>query len=273
MQNDKIALPMAISFLLATQRSGTNLLRNILASHPQVTCYPEIFNDNPSGGIPTQYFFDFLVDRVTRDPKAALPSHRLELLEDYYHMIEEAHPGQMIVLDVKYASLHNSEGAWARPSQPPQLIQIAAKESRPVIHLVRRNSFKKLLSSCRSRQFAKYHAVKGESLPAEKTLVPIDSLLHQLEQIQTDHACIDRDLKSHPKVATLAYEDLWVDHPGGQLHSQPFEQIAQLLNLPCDFKLETELIKTTPDSLRDAVENYDEVQQTLLGTPFEWMLD
>lgn len=143
------------------------------------------------------------------------------------------------------------------------------------IILDRENKLRKILSSLKAHQSGVFHLKPGTSPKLEKIhidpqRIPIDRTSKPLLQFLQEY---ERDMQEFtdllPKKSThfLTYErDIERDPYIGYL------KICNILNLRPHRK-RIPLSKTTPFPVRQLVENYDDLQAILRGTPYEWMLE
>src|SRR4051794_4639493 len=98
-------LPDGFVILLARQRSGTNPLRSVLESPPDLFCAPEVFHPEPSPDadyeVETNYF-EFLERHTKGDIKPVLTSmeRQEELFLDWLRYLRCFSEKRFIVLDV-----------------------------------------------------------------------------------------------------------------------------------------------------------------------------
>lgn len=143
------------------------------------------------------------------------------------------------------------------------------------ILLDRKNKLRKIISSIKAKKSGIYHLKKGSKPQLEKITIPIDniqidheskSLINFIDKYQKDVDVINKNLEGK-KILKLTYED--------DIENDPLKAYSKI----CDFigvkitKPTISLSKTTPFSIRDLIENFDEVASCLANTPYEWMLE
>ena len=128
-------LPTLPVFVIAMQRSGTNLLRKSLAQTPLFTDLNEVFDPFHAG------FWAFRKKVIQLDPEYVMPSepHQTRLWTNFlrYRLANVKTPFALI--DVKYNSTHNLNAVWQEPGDPPLLVRWLQRQSLPIIHIVREN--------------------------------------------------------------------------------------------------------------------------------------
>jgi hypothetical protein len=139
--------------------------------------------------------------------------------------------------------------------------------------LTRRNILRKIVSNLVARQRGRWRLGSNET--ARLTQIHVDAsrlklattrpLLDHLRDIQADYDALQTVLSSL-HCLQLVYED--------DIMNNPHDAIRKL----CDFldvdylELPVRHGRTTPQPLRQIIENPAEVEDTLSGTEFEWML-
>ena len=155
------------------------------------------------------------------------------------------------------------------------LNHLASIDFEHFILLDRENKLRKILSSLKAHQSGVFHlkpdtSPKFEKIHIDPQRVPIDRTSKPLLDFLQEY---ERDMQEFtellPKKNTLflSYErDIERDPYIGYL------KICNILNIRPHRK-RIPLSKTTPFPIRKLVENFDELQATLKGTPYEWMLE
>src|SRR5688572_17236092 len=117
----------AVGILLATQRTGTHLLKSAIDSHPRVAApfreafFPDNleFDDN---------FFGYLLNLVKSDASWALPQRRVELFERYLSDLPDICGKPHVLIDLKYNSIHHIHSDWHHPGDRPTLFEIVRRD-------------------------------------------------------------------------------------------------------------------------------------------------
>jgi LPS sulfotransferase NodH len=143
------------------------------------------------------------------------------------------------------------------------------------IILDRENKLRKILSSLKAHQSGVFHLKPGTSPKLEKihvdpqqiridrTSKPLLAFLQEYERDMQEFT----DLLRKKSTLFLTYErDIERDPYIGYL------KICNILNIRPRRK-RIPLSKTTPFPIRDLVENHADLQATLRGTPYDWMLE
>lgn len=269
--------------MLARQRSGTNALRDILDSHADVFCLPEVFQSQPSAKarleVETNYF-NFLEehkDRVKETLTSAEAQERFFL--EYLQFLRSFSEKRYALVDIKYNSAHNVDGPWREIAAEPSLFEYIRKNGMRVLNLTRSNYLRFYLSWVKTNVTHKYHLhASGPNAPAEGqeeeglTLDLVD-LLYRLRLCQSEDQLVKRMLGHYPGYLAIEYEELF-PQLGAPPSAEVLGRIAEWLEVEPDFpKTEPRYRKMAVLPLDKAIKNYDEVAAALRGTEFEQLLE
>ncbi len=265
---------MEICVLIASQRSGTNYLRALLAGHPALhTDSGEVFDVHDDRVSRSDNFWNYVSARIAGDPRAWMPSNRPAMVEDFFRFLSDRSDGRTTIVDIKYNSLHHGNPAWTGVlAVLPLLLQIGRLEL-PVLHLIRKNSLRMLVSRKRA-DAAKQYALRSEDRNATWPVrLDPSTLLHEITYHQNEMHHISEILRRCCCVMEVEYNDLWTDHPGGTRNLDVEEKLQRHLGVnPIPLPPPT-LLKMTPHDLSNALSNWEEVQQVLSNSPYAWMLN
>ena len=114
----------AVVLLLAAERSGTHLLRSMLARNKNIASPGEICNAASEGirTAPTS-FLKFREDASFVDHDYFYPTVPVQfrLLDEYFELVRDVHaPKWLSVLDIKYAHVHNFNSCLLYTSPSPR---------------------------------------------------------------------------------------------------------------------------------------------------------
>jgi hypothetical protein len=278
-----VAMEMSdVVILLARQRSGTNALRDVLDSHRDVFCLPEVFQAEPSPKARFEVeanYFNFLDSR--RDSiKQVLTSEdvQAELFLDYLRFLNTFSEKRYVVVDIKYNSAHNVDGPWRDIGGAPTLFQLIRRNEMRVLNLTRVNYLRYYLSWIKTERTRKYHLhATGSDAPAkvedEGLAVDLDDLLFRLELCRSEDRLVKRVLGGYPGYMAIEYEELF-PRIGAPPSENVLGQVAGWLGIEAEFpKSQPRYRKQSVLPLSEAITNYDEVAEALRGTEFEYVLD
>ena len=138
-----------------------------------------------------------------------------------------------------------------------------------IILMTRRNTLKLAISTLNARRLFE-HRGQWNLLRGDAGLPPIrleqTSLMACIETCETKESEL-RSFVANLKLAqmVLDYDDLR-DDPEREMN-----RVLQFLEAPSR-KLQSDVKKNTSDDLNEAIENFDEVEHWLRGTPYEGMI-
>jgi hypothetical protein len=251
------ALPFVI---WCNQRSGSTHLSSLLASHPNIACWRELFFAG-EGDAKDDYF--------TR-------SHIRDLAEFLDRFF--SHDWQPINL-VEARPIVGEPGAvgfklkYQQAERYPRLVSYLSsrRETLKVIHLIRKNLLATLVSSLiLPAVFAKFSdanvlaEVMADNFQPSVRIVP-QNLYSELEALD---AVIDRarDCVADFNVMEVVYEDL-ITKPSAELN-----QLLMFLGVDSQPVLSSRYRKILPLSPLHSISNGDDVKAVLKGTRFESFL-
>lgn len=260
-------MPEATAFiLLATQRTGSSWVQEMLNSHPRMRVYTELFLAG-SRGYPMWEPNDveFVDSYLETHVKGPLSLTRPYWMLRYLRLIYERPHISAVGFKYMYDQI---------PRSPEVLLYAAIRRIR-VIHLTRANLLDTVISSRLAQQTGLYH-LAGDNRPKvpwwptgriEATVrLDLDELMRELERLARERRRIRRWLKmARIPVQEARYEALAADPAAA------FAPILGFLGLP---KSDASLLNSALQKLRtrsqpDVVENFDEVRSALRGTPYE----
>jgi hypothetical protein len=133
------------------------------------------------------------------------------------------------------------------------------------IILVRKNILRKILSAIIAQKISQYHQGLQKEVALTRIDINIKNLVERLQNQYKYYSMLEDLLKSR-KVLRLTYED--------DIQNDPlvgYKRICQFLDIEY-IEARARLGRTNPFNLSDMILNFGEVERTLRGTPFEWML-
>ena len=240
--------------VVGVQRTGTTLIRTCLDSHPAIRCVGEAFK--------------LSLLRGSYAGPEGYHAYRAASLKRYLrHWIDRSSLVQNYLDELYGMSDHRAVGFKFMLSQRqpfPTVVPYLIGHGVRVIHVVRENVLKTLVSRLVARQRKRYHA--KESVPVTRIVLPCSDLVDQLQQISDQQQIWTSIFKDRVPYLRLAYESF--------LSNRRRETDALLQFLEVGFaELQTSLVKVNPDSLDTVLSNYDEVRSRLRGSPWAWMAE
>lgn len=142
----------------------------------------------------------------------------------------------------------------------PEVVDWCYQNNVRVVHLVRRNSLKMIVS----RQIAAKRGVYLSNKPVKPVSINLNvrRLKSQLRRADELVDANRRRFASLPYVEVV-YEDFLADQ------ASHLRRILEFLECESGVPLASDLVKTSPDSLEMLIDNYDDVRRALAGTAFE----
>jgi len=150
------------------------------------------------------------------------------------------------------------------PWRYPMVIDYIRGHDVRVIHLVRNNSLRVLVSRQRLRASGIPHS--KVALPANAVVLPVNTLYHDLENLESEKQRW-RGIREELPFLEITYEQLILQR---DLETR---RVLEFLGVNADAPLNSPLKKIGSDSLKEAIANYEEVEKVLRGTRFEELLD
>lgn len=263
--------------LIARQRSGTNVFRDIVGQHPRIHCCPEILNAEDMNDVVRdvreQNYFNYIKKSVTLKGVSVLDKTfqcSMGLFGDFLRYLEAYAGAPWLVLDLKYNALGQVGGPRCLASPPKVLKYLKDRQTR-ILDITRQNLLRYHLSNLRGTMSGVW--TSETSAPKDAAIqLDLDHMMHVFAQQEQEARMIRNELAGYEHYMTFDYAELF---PGG---GKPYakELIAQFFSW---LDLETCEIRTSKYHklsslpLGKAISNYDEVAETLAGTPYECFLD
>lgn len=261
---------MKFAAIIATQRTGTTVLRSVIDSHPRVKAFGEVFLDRHEHM--KECYYHFLRDKVREDANNCIPSEdRLESLFNAYlddYLPSLAGDVDMVLFDCKYNFLSGAlvPGSLAL-RQAPFLLTLMRRRGVRLIHLLRENLLATQVSAILSSENRVWATTDLNRIKKRSTVVPLQGLMQNLQARRAEQEHYKALLRGDD-VLTVKYEDLF---GGDTVPADLLARISGHLGLSNDFEAAPPLKKIAL-SVRESIENYDEVAAHLRGTEFADLL-
>lgn len=236
--------------ILSTQRTGSSLLQALLNSHSRIDSYVEIFMPkNEKKDSFASYRRNSLQRRVL------YIVNRSSITRDY---LEEFFAKGSPV-DAK-----GFKFMYGQARRFPEVASWCEANDVRVVHLIRENFLKIIVSGKIAKQRGVYHSTRR--LDAIKVRIDPRAIISQLEKIEAQ-VNMYRQIFSYGSYLEVNYEILVANT------ADEAKRLLRFLDVETDEPLTSDLKKINPNSLADLVENYNDVKNELLGSPFEKFLD
>lgn len=255
--------------VFGNQRTGSTLIATKLKSHPQIICYEEVLlpwvDSSPS-------LRDWLNAAGRPQWLRAVPGVRASFLDTLFDA--DNIPGDVGAVGFKV--MYNQLSLW------PTLAYFAPKgggllQDRPlrnwlsvndviIVHTLRRNRLKVLVSHELAAQSGQYHSRDPES-ENRSVVIPLIGLKARLRRIEAAERVARATIRGLQTIE-IVYED-YVSTGGAEQDAGLCTALGQPV---LKDGLTSPLRKVSSDDLRDTVQNYDQVATYLSGTRFERFL-
>lgn len=238
--------------IVGTQRTGTTLIRTCLDSHPRVHCSGEVFKfgRRPYQG-PDAYW------RYCR----STPLRRLRKVfarrRQVYAFLDSLLTGDDRMAGFKLMYSH------AR--RFPEVVEYVIERGLPIVHVVRRNCLRTLVSREMARVSSVYHQYEGARQNQISVRVDTKGLTAAIERIADEDDAWVRCLGAGARRLQVTYEDFVCNRASGE------RELLSFLGLDV-VPLTSPLLRIGAAELRENIANFDEVAAVLRGTEFEGLL-
>jgi LPS sulfotransferase NodH len=244
--------------ILATQRTGSTWLTDLLDSHPAVASYEELLlpadhHRQTWGRSDKEFFHEYYARRVARRRwPLATPFWALRYLEELY----APRPGiDAIGMKLMYSQL----------KQYPWLLAYLVLRQVRVVHLVRTNLLDVVVSQETAQARGRYHAYTSEAVEQTAVELKTEQLVPELEVLQhsVDRIRLLLRLLPTPNIE-ISYEELGCDDAA-------LDSVFSFLGVR-PRRVTSRFAKLNRDCKQTLIANYQEVERTLRGTRFERFL-
>jgi LPS sulfotransferase NodH len=237
--------------VLGRSRTGSNFLRGLLNSHPQIVTFGEIFRNYDS--------LDWAFPGYQQSARAMR-----KLQSDPVSFVEQdvfgRFPSDVRAVGFKIFYYHAQEHGWA-----PLWEHLQAQQSLRVIHIKRRNLLRTHLSRARAAQTNNWTDTVGISRPMEPVTLNYEECLADFQRTRAWEEEYDARFAEHP-LLEIVYENLSADFDQEMQRVQGFLGVTRRRPEPNTFRQSNE-------HLRLEIANYDELRARFAGTPWETFFD
>jgi len=244
--------------IVGMRRTGTTLIRTTLNAHPDIHCVGEAYNfgdrfgrnargETCDGGY--RQFINSISFGRARDllmRRATVRSHLDHLYSDTSHKA------------VGFKLMYSQSESF------PQVLEYLHDNNVRIIHIVRRNVLKTLIS--RTVKTARGASHTKSAVKTTQVELREDRLIKHLTRFERENEAWENETHGLPYVK-VHYEDFVANK------STELNRMLDLLEVERVPDLRSDLVKISPDDIRQIVINYDAVAEKLKGTRFEWCLN
>jgi hypothetical protein len=264
--------------LLARQRTGTNALRSVLETHADICCFNEVFkledrhSDKPF--LKTANYFTFLEQYCAGDVTKAFPDRAAEAFTAYLAYLRGLTTKKLIVIDVKYNSTHIVTDAWREIAEPTLFPLLKARQVG-VLHLMRRNLLRCLVSSLKAWRSDHYHIEDGQPVADRRLSFSAPWALARMESWAAEDEGIAIAFNGYPFYKQVDYVDLFPELTGvtGAVDSGALLDLATWFGVPDAFTNHATFLKLSSLPLDETIEGFEDFRATFRGTRFEHFLE
>jgi hypothetical protein len=262
--------------MLARQRSGTNPLRDVLDTHPEIFCTPEVFHDRPSPDAHLEVetnFFRFVEQHPAgRLSRAHDWGQQQTIFRDFVAFLRTFSDKRFVLVDVKYNATHHLNAAWKFISAEPTMFSFIRNDRLGVFNLTRRNFLRYYLSQTKANRTQTWTADAKGRHRDDKIRVDVAEMLNSLELCRAENEIVDRSFAGYKRYLNVDYAELF-PVMGAPVAADALSRITEFLGAEGSFQHEPAFRKQAVLGLRETIENFDEVEEALTGTAFEYCLE
>ena len=256
-----------ITVLLARQRSGTSVLRSVLDSNPDIHCYNEIFNYNQltfEGN-----YFEYL-SHLSRCELS--PEKNTKNFISFLHSLYERQKKEQIVIDVKYNSCHYLSEPWQRLTAEPVFFRLIKDKNIKLCHLKRHNYLRYIVSNALAVANDKWQMFGNDKMSITCTCLNAEYVWRTLCLCREEDRYVEDAFSSYGNYASFEYADLF---PATQQHvsESVLDRLSVFMGVHNSFNLLPKYRKQVSQSLKEVIENYEEIDSLLKDTEFEYCLN
>lgn len=254
--------------IVGTQRSGTTVTRTILATHPKIRAYGEVF-------LPRHYkmrecYYHYLAERCAEKPEWCVPTaeNADKLFAGYLYRLEHMSPEPVVVFDCKYQFLGGVFNLGVHHGGTPHMVTLMQKHGFKFLHLHRDNVLATHVSALVSAKTRVWATEDPRSVGDRTVWVDPNTIKAVLDNRRNEFSRYNKLLPQDAK--NVGYEVLFRNP--NKADPTVLAQIADHIGVePHGFNL-TPRYKKIGLPLKDSIQNFDEVAEALEGTPHEYML-
>jgi LPS sulfotransferase NodH len=257
-------------FVIGLPRSGTTVFKQLLATHPRIVNFGEIFNEKNG-----RSYWAYLTGRIPRDPDVLLPSRSVGTFLDYISHLRarctKNHPGACImVLDVKYSQSHFVYDAWRDDlSALPKIFFLIKQQGWKAIDIRRDDMLALVVSNLVAMETKVYHST---GLPEgrehrPKVRLDVSAVQTAIETKQESYRRVHRHFRGYAGYLNILYEAMFVDQAGTRFTDALARQLSEFLGVPDHFDRMPRLRKLLTGDTYSYIENAEEIRARFASRP------
>ena len=225
--------------ILAAERTGTNLLREMLCSHPDCFLAGEVFNSK----------------MIASGDAAGIPESAWGRLQAMRDVDPVGFAREVLAGTGTRCTAAGFKLMYDHARRFPMVLEALEQDrSIRIIHIRRRNLLRRYLSNARALKSGQWLCREE----AKRVVVPaisgcLSDIARDIKRIQDHERAFEARFSNH-SVLNLWYEDL------SESPTAIGQKAAEFLGLRPDVPLQVRTIKTGSDSLRALLQNYSELK-------------
>jgi LPS sulfotransferase NodH len=273
---------MQIRLLLSRQRSGSHFLKSFIESRfSGVVCSGEVLEkplDRHSPVLPPHpeisRFWAWYAREAISGGISTAPDQRIAAFEFYLTNLAWKSKPNDLVVDVKYNCIRSLSGYEDTDHGSTDFTAFIKAREIPVLHLMRGNILKMLISHELARRTGIWHRTSEKAATENLPKITLNAKQTLREINQTDRLTQDyrEHFRGYSGYEEIVYEDL-VREQKVASPTTSLDTVARFLDREPVDSAQSEIWckKTTPDEPSEVVENWDEIVRVLRSTRFAWM--
>jgi hypothetical protein len=266
--------------LVACQRSGSHLLREILNSNPAIALLSEPFSRDPE---PANWH-NFAATLPPHEYPPPLPADAAALLDRYVDLIQRdvddnsdwyggrKSSRRMIGLDVKYNQLRSIGPMYLDLRAEPFLLDYFRLRGFRIVHLIRANLLQAAISAVISNARRVWQNYDGGVIDGRYQISPFELIgyMRWMKAEREEFMRLAADLPVHVCVFEDLVEDLRrVDAEGVfPANTQTLRPLAAFLGVKNKFRHGGKIHKVINRPYADIIDNYDELVRAVERSEF-----
>jgi hypothetical protein len=259
---------MTVYVLLSRNRSGSGALGSMLDQTTTIQYLWEAFHEGQAHR--PENYFSFMRQLCREHPDAWMPSQAATRLDGYLQFLESLSSKRDVLISIKYNSMHHFNKLWMDLGEAPTLFAMLRERKIPVVHLRRKNHLRVYVSALVAEMNGVWHSRDPVAVKAGTLRLDSGKCLRYLAGQCQEDARVALALGGYPRILELEYASVF--DLRGRVTQDAMHALAGFCRVPIGDIREPDLIKLTPRSLRSVIANYEEVETSLAGSPYEWML-
>lgn len=240
--NKSVNLPEKKFIIFAQIRTGSNLLRNLLNSHPEVYCDGEIFWD---------------------------ASNKLIKKVSFPHLYMNGRS-----INISFQKMKKIYGCNIKINHIMQgseyinFLSILYQKGWKIVYINRLNILRQSLSELIALNRDIWLVKQGQEYPMNKTYINCKQLIKTINSNQNYYDQEQKLLENVPHLKIIYEQDLLIS----EQHQNTLDQIFNYLEIK-SVPVKTSLAKISAENLSDFIDNYDEVIETIAKTEYKDFLN